>query len=89
MGQKPPLYLKLYMLFVIFIGNSGLWFQALHLLKTKSSRDISILGMSITLWALVSWSLYGYTRQDKLLMWGSLWGAIGALLTVIFGLTYG
>lgn len=73
---------KKYMLIVGVAGQSVFYSQFVTILVHKSAQDVSLIGFSTGLIAVLSWLVYGLLIRDKVLILSNCVATLGASLTV-------
>lgn len=69
---------------VMGIAGQGVYvFQAIKILYTGSSQDVSLTGFLFAFVAITSWLIYGVLMQDKVLILVNLVGFFSSLACVL------
>lgn len=68
--------------------SCGYYPQAYALWKRKSAGDISLLSYSVFVVGTITWTIYGFYRQDSAIIWSFIIGAIGSSLVLGLALYY-
>ena len=72
-----------YMVLIGSVGHCLFIFQALKILETHSSHDVSLKGFVVSFVSLVSWLIYGFLKKDWVLIIVNLFGATASLICII------
>lgn len=80
--------LKLYITTVGLIGQAPSYIQAYKIFVTKSAKDLSLLGCSISLFSVLSWLIYGIIIKDTPLIICNILGLLGLAIVLAAILNY-
>jgi len=83
MKKKIILFYEKYMYFVGSIGHSIFIFQAIKILQLGSSQGVSLTGFLVAFFSIFSWLVYGYLKEDKVLLVVNTIGVIAALFCIL------
>ncbi len=80
--------------FEILVSIAGVVFsigyfpQAYKIIKNKSSKNISIATYAIFSVCATIWLIYGFVSKSWTIIWGFVFGVIGAWLVLILSIVY-
>lgn len=82
-------YYEKYMLAVGILGQLLFFMQGFKIFLNQSAKDVSIVGFTIGLIAVTSWTIYGWLIKNKVVFIGNLVAVIGALFVLAGIMIYG
>jgi MtN3 and saliva related transmembrane protein len=71
------------MLFIGIAGHFIFVFQTYKVLSLKSATDVSMEGFFIAFLSVISWLVYGYLRQDFVLIKVNIFGLFASSICII------
>ncbi|RTL07477.1 hypothetical protein EKK58_01875 [Candidatus Dependentiae bacterium] len=80
-------YYKKYMFLMGFAGHFIFVLQTYKIFSTKSSTDVSLEGFLVSFISVISWLIYGYLINDRILFIVNLFGFTSGficLATIIY-----
>jgi MtN3 and saliva related transmembrane protein len=77
-----------YMLVMGIVGQMIYYMQGLEIFLNRSAQDVSIIGFSMGLIAVLSWLTYGVLIKNRVLVIANIFGVIGALFVLAGILIY-
>jgi len=86
-ASPSPTVLK-YMKIVAILGQLPSLFQIIKTLKTQSSGDISVSGLSVALFCAISWLIYGIKIRDQALILSSLLSSFLSTINLLVTIKY-
>ena len=70
------------------VFSVGYFPQAYKIIKNKSSKNISIMTYAIFSICATIWLVYGFVSKSATIIWGFIFGVIGAWLVLILSIIY-
>lgn len=68
--------------------SCGYYPQAYAIWKRKSAGDISLVSYFIFVIGTITWTIYGFYKQDAAIIWSFVIGAVGSALVLTLTLYY-
>lgn len=68
--------------------SCGYYPQAYAIWKRKSAGDISLVSYFIFVIGTITWTIYGFYKQDVAIIWSFVIGAVGSTLVLALTLYY-
>ena len=72
-----------YMAFVGMAGQALFAFQIVEIVRNQSSNNVSLPGFIVSCVSMLSWLLYGYLKEDKVLMGVNLVGVVLSFACIV------
>ena len=85
--KKWKLY-ETYMIVISTLGQLPGYAQAYKIFILKSSEEISLLGLSLTLIAIINWIIYAVKLKNLPLIISNSVGLIGTILLLVIVLSF-
>ena len=88
MKEKFLKYYQHYMYIVGFVGQFLFVFQAYRIWQTGCSSDVSLIGFLCAYLSTMSWSIYGFLIDNKVVARANGFGSIAGTICLIMILIY-